>query len=1170
MEGTDSVSSSSMSLNSSTRKRGVCKSQFLFDESPVSRSRSRISSPLPVRTPDISLIMGAAPDLMDVSFCSKKNSAKADRMMLELDVTMSDDDINNISGDSDISVDSDDDIMTVDQLNVHNIEYPLSTTNARTFDVEKATVDDITKIMPSFEGIQFLVTSLQQNFKGQGGCLSWNVAPPVSWSTKRRDTFFQATRKLGFTFRAGGGNVSYIQISKTRGCTLLSLLETTLATYDQRKLKRTPKVETANAPMCFTFSSTVKKKLKCISRVSKMLRLTPKELTLNSRFQKLKEKSTDDLTQTMSKLDVNAKSPAPKNINSEEGCFVNVDENHARTGIPRDSLEYHSNSLDLNAQMHGSTPVPPRGRRRRLRLSLQSVSSRTTCTNMDMQSPFVTNTNSLHTAHVNTHMNYGMSTHEFVSTPLVGRQGDWGSRPFNDRDWGASEPCDAETIEKLSHRFNQLRKHAGFEEEGSDQILSCDEIVSSCLGLDFESVSQYHDESVSIGSSPLTNSIGIDMSIQSRTGLHVCEANEHVSERANKLFPNRAVRRRQTAFAKHRRMSLFASAINPADTFSKNRKSLFVRQSAAFHATKHTLLSESAPEFFSQHTSVIHESTSETPVDLEQSPLDSEEILRVIFDFLEDKELFFIASLVSTKWSDVATQSHANLMLSSVARCDEDTLDGKGNARGSHRSWKYLTTTFPWACFLSEGAFKRVYKVFNRRCQTEEAVSIMDVKQIHSTGNINVVGAELAVSVMLSSLVRRGICPNFIVTRGMFSCRYEPPENYWGSAENKMPRGEIYSSPKSKRRPREPKKSGHFQYIRMELCGEGDAEEFIKCQPGECLTPYQARNLLFQISFALYAAAEKFSLKHYDVKLLNVFLQQVTPKNEGNLIMRYGLGEHTFALQLPREDAIIAKLADYGTANVNCETNGQNVTIAQFTTLENTPPDFLILGDEATQGHGHDCFGLGLCMLHLFTGHAPYEEILEGVTCPSNLRKELRRIWENEEETRYSVVRSIVLAEVYKDEDGHVIEGDPDETLYDTLYKFLVLFGIPNDSSGLLNSKVMAAVKATLVSEGRQKKLRGRSRKVPCDANKFASDRSKFSLSHGSNKYISRARASLSTMEGGMDLLLSLVQFNPQSRASALDVLNSPFMAPLREIPNENQGCDYGEDEVVSFTAFST
>ena len=85
------------------------------------------------------------------------------------------------------------------------------------------------------------------------------------------------------------------------------------------------------------------------------------------------------------------------------------------------------------------------------------------------------------------------------------------------------------------------------------------------------------------------------------------------------------------------------------------------------------------------------------------------------------------------------------------------------------------------------------------------------------------------------------------------------------------------------------------------------------------------------------------------------------------------MGYHTFASHSSQEDAVIAKLADYGTANVDCITNGQNVTIPQFTTLENTPPDFLILGDQALQGHGHDCFGLDLCMLHLFTGHAPYK-----------------------------------------------------------------------------------------------------------------------------------------------------------------------------------------------------
>jgi serine/threonine protein kinase len=389
------------------------------------------------------------------------------------------------------------------------------------------------------------------------------------------------------------------------------------------------------------------------------------------------------------------------------------------------------------------------------------------------------------------------------------------------------------------------------------------------------------------------------------------------------------------------------------------------------------------------------------------------------------------------------------------------------------------------------------------------------VDLIESTGNMSVVGAELAVSVMLSSLVRRAVCPNFVVTRGVFSCPYEPPANYWGSATKKRPKGAVYSSPKVKRKPKEPgpNQRGRYQYIRMELCDSGDVEEFMKEQPDEALLPNEARRILFQISFALHAAADRFSLKHYDVKLLNVFLQRIKSEKSRDVVMRYGLGEHTFALRSTKERAIVAKLADYGTANVDSGSSGQQVTIAQFTTLENTPPDFLIFGDQASQGHGHDCFGLGLCMLHLFTGHAPYEEILEDISCPSNLKTKLRQIWESEDEAQYSVIRSVILSDVYKDEEGHIIEGEPDEVLYDTFYRFLVLFGIPDVPSRPTMSKVWVAVREAL-EESQETRGKGKSGKYckrlqPNDVNRYCRDRRKYSLSHGNNKFIARARNAL-------------------------------------------------------------
>ena len=438
--------------------------------------------------------------------------------------------------------------------------------------------------------------------------------------------------------------------------------------------------------------------------------------------------------------------------------------------------------------------------------------------------------------------------------------------------------------------------------------------------------------------------------------------------------------------------------------------------------------------------------------------------------------------------------------------------------------------------------------------------------KIESTGNKSVVATELAVSVMLSSLSRRGICPNFVVTRGVFTCPFEPPASHWGCAENKNHQVHL-KSPKAKRMPKQPaaKHSGRFQYIRMELCTEGDAEEFIKDQPNQLLPIEMSRILLFQISFALHAAASKFSLKHYDLKLLNVFLQgasNVPGANlsaTGDVVLRYGLGSKNFVLRMPVEKALLAKLADYGTADVKAESNGQPLSLAQITTPENTPPEFLILGDAARQGHEHDLFGLGLCMLHLFTGSAPYEEILEEVQCPPNFKKMLQALWEDDSVFGYSVVRSFVLAEVYTDDEGNITEGEADDTFYDTLYRYLVLFGIPEHKfQRKQHGKVW---KAIVDCFGTAPSKRGK------DSTQFTRDQRKYSLSHGTNKYIARARRNLESVEGGMELLKSLVEFDSSKRATALDVLNSDFFAPLTEVP----GTQYRQiDDVRSYSAFAT
>jgi hypothetical protein len=113
-------------------------------------------------------------------------------------------------------------------------------------------------------------------------------------------------------------------------------------------------------------------------------------------------------------------------------------------------------------------------------------------------------------------------------------------------------------------------------------------------------------------------------------------------------------------------------------------------------------------------------------------------ILTPMLLFLNESELLCTASLVCSQWADAATEAHALLMRASVGgsnESDEDsvsedalavpTSDSISIAKSMERSWSFLTSKFPWASFLSEGSFKRVYRVWNSSVQAEEAVSVM-------------------------------------------------------------------------------------------------------------------------------------------------------------------------------------------------------------------------------------------------------------------------------------------------------------------------------------------------------------------------------------------------------------------------------------------------------------
>ncbi|CAM9880328.1 unnamed protein product, partial [Laminaria digitata] len=454
---------------------------------------------------------------------------------------------------------------------------------------------------------------------------------------------------------------------------------------------------------------------------------------------------------------------------------------------------------------------------------------------------------------------------------------------------------------------------------------------------------------------------------------------------------------------------------------------------------------------------------------------------------------------------------------------------------------------------------------------------------------------EVKVSILASSLVQRGICPNFVQTFGLFRSASPLPAKVFGTAEEKYPCGRSPGMVRTQPRVSIPPgslvsqgrlgRSKHacadsnylrYQYIGMELCEHGDAEVFIKSQRDRLLPPEEARGFLFQMAFALYAGRSELSLRHFDVKLLNFFVGDASRalggagggRGEGDgVTLRYGLGQEVVELCLPRDRAFLVKLADFGTADVDPLTVGTAVEYGHFTTLENTPIEQLCCGRDARQGYASDTFALALATLHLFTGEAPYEEIMEEVECPDDLYNALVTVWDNH--PRYDDVCDIIVDAVDDDEEeeeggGGEEEGVDDDrqdaTLLHTFYRYMVLFGVPEsavleEAFGRDNPvwKAVGSLLGRKTSKGGRGGTSGKERRAPGAAaaskrfcRQFERDRSRFSLDRGTNKYIKRARVGLEALPGASELVKSMASFVPDSRPTMLEVMRSEVFEPLR------------------------
>lgn len=499
-------------------------------------------------------------------------------------------------------------------------------------------------------------------------------------------------------------------------------------------------------------------------------------------------------------------------------------------------------------------------------------------------------------------------------------------------------------------------------------------------------------------------------------------------------------------------------------------------------------------------------------------------------------------------------------------------LSAHGGAVYDYSNWAKFFSRFNSGKFLTRGACKEVYKVTRDNCT--DAVSVLDMKDLQARDMHHCIAQEMAILLTCSSMVRLNICPNLVEVYSVFSASHPVPTREWGArrripTESSLPVGE-------------------FQFIHTEFCAGGDLEHVVRTK-GE-LDPATVRALLFQMCFALYSCREKLQLRHFDIKLLNFFVtngsaalgthdrhtgessdgkldcksanpfEASSERSLGTVDVHIGIGGDIYTLQLGETDPSFVKLSDFGTSAIGEEELGVHINEMQFTTLENTPPEFLLFGSIARQAYSADTFCLGLSYLHLLTGYEPYEELLKDVHCPAYLHSRLKPLWETKDKLSPYFVIAELLESLDLEEGSEGATSAPGMVLYDTFYRYLVLLGIPEELTSPPSSDAHgesiwtgnpvwgAVMKAFGLASQRQTKAQ-----AACQA-QYADDRKLWNMEAGQSQIIVGVRKRLEFLgEDATEMLYAMLDFDPSKRCSMIEILSSRLFAPLRNQPGVHE-----------------
>ena len=578
-------------------------------------------------------------------------------------------------------------------------------------------------------------------------------------------------------------------------------------------------------------------------------------------------------------------------------------------------------------------------------------------------------------------------------------------------------------------------------------------------------------------------------------------------------------------------------------------------------------------------------------VDSPAADWDNPNIASTVLEYLFDPRFIDAGigmyRLVSKSWAIGSYKLLAN-HLSEIGNCQQM----------NQKAWVSFMRAHNWGKFLSSGACKDVYMVQDNVGHVD-AVSVMNIEDLRARDMELAIKQEIEVSLLCSSLVSLNICPNLVLVHSIFQSAYGVSDALWKS-NRPCPDAHAHALivPKTSK-----KTKGMYQFIRMEFCRGGDLEEVVRSI--ELPDILLVKKMLFQMCFSIYACREQIGLRHYDVKLLNFFVTDGialinTPAKhaessfegkirDNTVIMHVAFGEHDFFIPMQANGKELIKLSDFGTSSVGTGDLGEPITLQQLTTLENTPPEFLILGSIARQAYSADTFCLGLAFFHLLTGEEPYEVLLGDVKCPPYLAAQLSKYWcdfkNTDQSDPYYLICDLVRSLDFGEEDTDA----PGTVLFDTIYRYIVLFSGAEDfiaSCPWVDNPVwMLIVDAlgldvTAQSEMKRKAApkRGRGRpkrggsptaRMEC-IDTYQYDFSRWSIHRGTHPKIVLVQNRLNQLgEGSWKLLDKLTHFDPARRCKMHEAILNPIFSDLRVSRSYSESL-FASDQLLyrSFTTY--